>query len=105
MWAVVGELSLATAGNAGGERSAFSLAAFLHHLPGLGFTIVAVRTAIPSRKDEYGRKEGWMPNFRKILKVADCIGYRLFRIFGLDQKAWGPTIEVMARKASLETRR
>ena len=83
----------------------FSRGAFLHHLPGLGFTIVAVRTAIPSRKDEYGRKEGWMPNFRKILKVADCIGYRLFRIFGLDQKAWGPTIEVMARKASLETRR
>jgi len=83
----------------------FSRGAFLHHLPGLGFTIVAVRTAIPSRKDEYGRKEGWMPNFRKILKVADCIGYRLFRIFGLDQMAWGPTIEVMARKASLETRR
>ena len=83
----------------------FSRAAFYHHLPRLGFTIVAVQTAIPTQEDEYGRMEGWIPNFRKILKLADWIGYRLLRIFGLDQKAWGPTIEVMARKASLETRR
>jgi SAM-dependent methyltransferase len=83
----------------------FSRDAFLHHLPRLGFTIVAVRTAMPSREDEYGRGEGWMPIFRKILKLADWVGYRLFRIFGLDQMAWGPTIEVMACKAFLETRR
>jgi len=83
----------------------FSRGAFLHHLPRLGFTIVAVQTAIPSREDEYGRSEGWMPIFRKILKLVDRIEYHLFRIFGLDQKAWGPSIEVMACKASLETRR
>src|SRR5713101_8049507 len=83
----------------------FSRDAFLHHLPRLGFTIVAVRTAIPSQEDEYGRVEGLRPIFRKILKLADWIGYRLLRIFGLDQKAWAPTIEVMACKASLETTR
>src|SRR2546428_3139550 len=83
----------------------FSRDAFLHHLPRLGFTIVVVRTAIPSQEDEYGRVEGWIPIFRKILKLADRIGYRLFRTFGLDQKAWGPSIEVMACKTSLETRR
>jgi SAM-dependent methyltransferase len=83
----------------------FSRRAFLHHLPRLGFAIVAVRTAMPSRQDEYGWTEGWMPIFRKALKVADWIGYRLVRIFGLDHMAWGPTIEVMACKAVLETRR
>ena len=83
----------------------FSREAFFHHLPRLGFTIVAVQTAIPSREDEYGRREGGRTIFRKVLKLADRIGYRLFRIFGLDQMAWGPTIEVMACKASLETRR
>jgi SAM-dependent methyltransferase len=83
----------------------FSRDAFLHHLPRLGFTIVAVRTAIPSRRDEYERVDGSMPVFRKLLKLAHLVGYRLFRIFGLDQMAWGPTIEVMACKAFLETRR
>jgi SAM-dependent methyltransferase len=82
----------------------FSRVAFLHHLPRLGFTIVAVRTAMPSRENEYGRVEGWTPVFRKIMKLADWVGYRFFRIFGLDQMAWGPTIEVMACKDFLETR-
>jgi SAM-dependent methyltransferase len=83
----------------------FSRDAFFHHLPRLGFTIVALRTAMPSREDEYRRVEGRMPVFRKLLKLADWVGYRLFRIFGLDQMAWGPTIEVMAYKALLETKR
>jgi SAM-dependent methyltransferase len=83
----------------------FSRIAFLHHLPRLGFTIVAVRTAVPSREDEYGRMGGWITIFRKVLKLADRIGYHLFRIFSLDQKAWGPSIEVIACKAILETRR
>ena len=83
----------------------FSRDAFLHHLPRLGFTSVAVRTAMPSQEDEYGRTEGVGPIFRRILKLADRMGYRLFRIFGLDQKAWAPAIEVMACKGFLETRR
>ena len=83
----------------------FNRDAFLHHLPRLGFMIVAVRTAIPSRQDEYGRTGGSMLILRKIFKLADRIGYRLFRICGLDHMAWGPTIEVMACKASLETTR
>ncbi len=83
----------------------FSRDAFLHHLPRLGFTSVAVRMAMPSQEDEYGRTEGVRPIFRRILKMADLMGYRLFRIFGLDQKAWAPTIEVMACKASLGTTR
>jgi len=83
----------------------FSRDAFLHHLPRLGFTSVAVRMAMPSQEDEYGRTEGVRPIFRRILKLADRMGYRLFRIFGLDQKAWAPAIEVMACKASLGTTR
>ena len=83
----------------------FSRDAFLHHLPRLGFTIMAVRTAIPSREDGYGRMGEWITIFRKILKLADWVEYRLFRILGLDQLAWGPTIEVMACKGFLETRR
>ena len=83
----------------------FSRDAFLHHLPRLGFTSVAVRMAMPSQEDEYGRTEGVGPIFRRILKLADRMGYRLFRIFGLDQKAWAPAIEVMACKASLGTTR
>ena len=83
----------------------FSRRAFLHHLPRLGFTSVAVRMAMPSQEDEYGRTEGVRPTIRRMLKLADRIAYRLLRIFGLDQKAWAPTIEVMACKAFLGTTR
>jgi len=83
----------------------FTRNAFLHHLPRLGFTIVGVGIARPSQEDEYGRMGEWITIFRMILKLAYSIGYRALRILGLDQRAWGPTIEVMACKASLETRR
>jgi len=82
----------------------FTRDAFLHHLPRLGFTIVGVQTAIPSRKGEYGRMGEWMTIIRMILRLADSIGYRVLRIFGLAQMAWGPTIEAMACKVSLDTR-
>jgi SAM-dependent methyltransferase len=83
----------------------FSRDAFLHHLPRLGFTIVAVQTAMPSREDEYERMGGRTTIFRKLLKLAASMGYRALRIFGLVHMAWGPTIEVMAWKAFLETKR
>src|SRR5437016_13453008 len=78
----------------------FTRNAFLHHLPRLGFTIVGVGIARPSQEDEYGRMGEWITIFRMILKLAYSIGDRALRILGLEQMAWGPTIEVMACKVS-----
>lgn len=76
----------------------FSRPVFLHHLPRLGFTVVAVQTAPPSSGDAYGRVGGWRGFLRTFLKVTDQGVYRLFNWCGLGHEAWGPSIEVMAYK-------
>lgn len=77
----------------------FGRTSLLHHLPGLGFDQVIVQTAPPSQSDPYRQSsEGW--NFgRAILKGIDQAGFHLLRVMGLTRQAWGPSIEVMARKS------
>ena len=87
----------------------FSRSAFLYHLPRLGFDILAVRTAPPSQRDSYGRSSGWASLFvqslKATVKATDSLTYRLLGMWGLDRKAWGFSIEVLARKARSLTSR
>lgn len=77
----------------------FSRHAFLHHLPRLGFKVAEIRTAPPSGDDSFAQLGSWMALFGRSLKVAGHLAYRLLVGLGLDRKAWGPSIEVIAFKA------
>jgi SAM-dependent methyltransferase len=85
----------------------FSRTAFLYHLPPLGFDILSVRTAPPSQRDAYGGPSRWnsllVRSMKATVKATDSLAYRLLGIWGLDRKAWGFSIEVMARKAGSPT--
>jgi hypothetical protein len=83
----------------------FGRSAFLYHLPRLGFDILAVRTAPPSQRDAYGPPSGWTSLLGRSMKVTDSLAYRFLGMWGLDRKAWGFSIEVMARKAGSPTSR
>jgi len=76
----------------------FSRAAFQYHLPRFGFDIIAVRSAPPSQRYEYGQSGGWTSVLRSSLKMTDRLVYRVLAGLGLDRRAWGLTIEVMAKK-------
>ena len=79
----------------------FSYAAFRFHLPRLGFAIEAMRTAPPSQGDAYSA--GSWPGhtvLRRFLKKADQSLYAVLAWSGLDRLPLGPSIEVMAVKAS-----
>ena len=83
----------------------FSRNAFLYHLPRLGFDILAVRTAPPSQQHAYGRPSGWTSLLGRSMKATDSLTYWFLGILGLDRKAWGFSIEVMARKVGSPTSR
>lgn len=76
----------------------FGRSAFRHHLPELGFEIIAVQTAPPSQNDPYGESGGSGEGVRAMLKWIDRAGFRLLQSLMLTGKAWGPSIEVVARK-------
>ena len=76
----------------------FGRKAFLYHLPRLGFAVVAVRTAPPSQGEAYQQPGRGMTVLRQVLKVADLRVYGLLTRLGLDRRAWGLSLEVMARK-------
>jgi SAM-dependent methyltransferase len=77
----------------------FGRSSLLHHLPRLGFEQASVQTAPPSQSDPYKQSgEGWEIG-RTILKRIDQAGFHLLRWLGLTRQAWGPSIEVMARKS------
>ena len=78
----------------------FGRTSLLHHLSRLGFEGIIVRTAPPSQSDPYRQSgEGWNLG-RSILKRIDQAGFYLLRGLRLTRQAWGPSIEVMARKSS-----
>ena len=79
----------------------FGYAAFRFHLPRLGFAIEAMRTAPPSQGDAYSAGS-WSGRtvLRRFLKKADQAFYAVLAGSGLDRLAAGPSIEVMAVKAS-----
>ncbi|MBI4400201.1 MAG: class I SAM-dependent methyltransferase [Nitrospirae bacterium] len=79
----------------------FGRGAFLYHLPRLGFTVVAVQTAPPTQGDAYKDTARWTTVLKRFLKVADRLAYRVLASLGLDRRAWGLSIEVMARKVHL----
>lgn len=76
----------------------FGYAAFRFHLPRLGFAIEAMRTAPPSQGDAYGA--GSWSVLRRFLKKADQSLYAILAWSGLDRLPLGPSLEVMAVKAS-----
>lgn len=77
----------------------FGRSSLLHHLPRLGFEQASVQTAPPSQSDPYKQSgEGWEIG-RTLLKRIDQAGFHLLRWLGLTRQAWGPSIEVMARKS------
>ncbi|TAJ23134.1 MAG: class I SAM-dependent methyltransferase [Nitrospirae bacterium] len=76
----------------------FGRASFQYHLPRLGFEILAIRTAPPSQGNAYdwgGRRAALAA---RLLKLVDQAAYRVLKGLGLTRMAWGPSIEVMARK-------
>jgi len=81
----------------------FGRSTFRHHLPELGFEIIAVQTAPPSRHDPYTGSGGGGAGVRAVLKWIDRAGFRLLQSLALTGKAWGPSIEVVARKCSADT--
>lgn len=82
----------------------FSRRSFLYHLPRLGFTDVIVRTAPPSLGDPY-RACGPMSGLaRRGLKFADQWAYRWLAQCGLRDRAWGPSLEVLAVKSAVVPR-
>ncbi len=81
----------------------FGPTALLHHLPRLGFAVVAVRTAPPSRVSPYGQTSSWRSACSSFLKKADRVAYRVLAGLGLDRRGWGLSLEVMAYKVHLRT--
>ena len=81
----------------------FGPTALLHHLPRLGFAVVAVRTAPPSRMSPYGERSSWRSACSSFLKKADRVAYRVLAGLGLDRRGWGLSLEVMAYKVHLRT--
>lgn len=77
----------------------FGRTSLLHHLSRLGFEEIIVRSAPPSQSDPYMQAgEHWNIG-RTILKGINQAGFYLLRGLGLTRQAWGPSIEVMARKS------
>jgi SAM-dependent methyltransferase len=81
----------------------FGRSAFRHHLPDLGFEIVVLQTAPPSQNDPYGGSGGSGEGVRTVLKWIGRAGFHLLQSLALIGKAWGPSIEVVARKRSSDT--
>ncbi|MDD5559534.1 class I SAM-dependent methyltransferase [Candidatus Methylomirabilis sp.] len=77
----------------------FGRSAFLYHLSRLGFEVAEIRTAPPSSDDSFAQLGPRMALFGRSLKVAGHLAYQLLVGLGLDRKAWGPSIEVIAFKA------
>ena len=79
---------------------AFGRAAFAHHLPRLGFEVVALRTAPPSQGDAYGHVRSRIADVRRSLRRVNHLAHRLFARLGLDRMGWGLSLEVMACKTA-----
>jgi len=79
---------------------AFGRPALLHHLPRLGFAVVTLRTAPPSQGDAYGQAGSLVAPLRRSLRRMNHLAHRLLAGVGLDRMAWGPSLEVMARKTA-----
>ena len=78
----------------------FGRTSLLYHLSRLGFEEIIVRTAPPSQSDPYKQSGEGRELGRSILKRIDQAGFYLLRGLRLTRQAWGPSIEVMARKSS-----
>ncbi len=76
----------------------FGASAFRYHLPNAGFVVERIRTAPPSQADAYHRSTGEFSALRSSLKRLDRAAYRLSCALRLDERAWGLSIEVLARK-------
>lgn len=79
---------------------AFGRTAFVHHLPRLGFALVALRTAPPSQGDAYGQAGSLVGLLRRSLRRMNHLAHRFLAGVGLDRMAWGSSLEVMARKTA-----
>lgn len=76
----------------------FGRESFLYHLPRLGFAIVALRTAPPTQGDAYKPARLAEALLKRWLKATDRLTYRILSGLGLDRRAWGLSLEVVASK-------
>lgn len=70
-------------------------------LPRLGFAPVAIRTAPPAQGHAYPERSVVLAWGYRALKLADRTWHGLSRLLGLDRLGWGPSLEVLARKAPI----
>jgi len=78
----------------------FGRRSFLYHLSRLGFTDVIVRTAPPSLGDPYEAGGPMRGLARRGFKLANRWAYRWLAHCGLRDRAWGPSIELLAAKSA-----
>ena len=78
----------------------FSRKSFCYHLPKLGFSILNLRTSPPSHGEAYHETKGRKIGLQKLLKTIDRQTQSFLATSGLDHKAWGLSIEVIARKTA-----
>lgn len=81
----------------------FGVAALRFHLLRLGFEVVTVRTAAPSRGDAYSGSRSLGFGLRLLFKQADRGLYQLLTALGLDRRGWGLSLEAVALKARTES--
>lgn len=68
-------------------------------LPRLAFVPMAVRAAPPAKGHPYETDSTLLDWGYASLKLADRLWYWVLRILGLGRLGWGPSLEVLARKA------
>jgi len=78
----------------------FGKKSFRYHLPRLGFSIQTIQTAPPSQGLPRGQHGPWKNHLKWLLKTLDTKTYQIFTALGLAHKAWGLSIEVIARKTA-----
>ena len=78
----------------------FGRRAFLHHLPRVGFAVIAIRTAPPSAGLAYHTPVSREAGLWGVVKAVYRTVGRGLSWAGLDRLAWGPSIEVVAMKTA-----
>jgi SAM-dependent methyltransferase len=81
----------------------FGRQTFYRALPRFGFVPLVVRTSPPAQGHAYEHESALRAWGYSTLKLADRLLYQASRLLGVDRLAWGPSLEVLARKTSAPT--
>jgi SAM-dependent methyltransferase len=80
------------------HRFGFGQMALQYHLRQTAFELMALRVAPPSDTFAYSMETRRRERFVRSLKMIDRLLYRSMAACGLDRRAWGLSLEAMARK-------